>query len=61
MISVVWECGSWEMVDRWRSVGLEVGYSEVDVLLEVHDIVVGEVRVAVQELAVLSNDVKDRL
>jgi hypothetical protein len=43
------------------SVGLEVCYSEVDVLLEVSDIVVGEVRVAVQKLAVLSNNVEDCL
>ena len=43
------------------SVGLEVCYSAVDVLLEVSDVVVGEVRVAVQELAVLSNDVEDCL
>ncbi len=43
------------------SVGLEVCYSEVDVLLEVSDIVVVEVRVAVQQLAVLSNNVEDCL
>ena len=43
------------------SVGLEVCYGAVDVLLEVSDVVVGEVRVAVQELAVLSNDVEDCL
>ncbi len=43
------------------SVGLEVCYSEVDVVLEVSDIIVSEVLVVVKELAVLANDVEDRL
>ncbi len=55
----VWVLGNGGSLES--SVGLEVCYGEVDVLLEVSDIIVGEVRVAVQDLAVLSNDVKDSL
>ena len=55
----VWVLGNGGSLEG--SVGLEVCYSEVYVLLEVSDIVVGEVRVAVQELAVLSNDIEDCL
>ncbi len=43
------------------SVGLEVCYRVVDVVLEVSDTIVSEVLVAVKELAVLANDVEDRL